>query len=469
MADANIRAVITAEDRASATLKGVGNSVNKFGAVAATAAKAAAVAIAAAASAMVVFGVKTAASLESSRQGFVTLLGSAEKADKTMARIKKEAARTPFEIAGLTQATQLLSSVTKNGDRALDFILDIGEGLAAMGRGQAELDRISVNLQQIAATGRAFAIDIRQFAFAGIPIYEMLTEQIGLSGEALQQFIEEGGVTFELLEKMFADATAAGGRWAGAYKNQAGTFNQLTANMKDAFAILAADIITKSGAFNFLKGVIQTLTEVVNGNNAAFNRVRQSIVNVFNTFRPYFAAIILTIQKELIPAIQRFVKAMSPDLIIVLKAVGAVAAVAFKVLLTQLVLVIKATARLLELFSAIIEKVKGVRESVNDFIGDAVAKIPGIEKIGVRAAGGPVASGSPYIVGERGPELFVPKQSGDIVPNHALGGGSINLSVNVGVYAGTELEKRKLAETLLQSMKDIASSKNQSLNQMMSM
>lgn len=416
---------------------------------------------------MVVFGVKTAASLESSRQGFITLLGSASKADKTMARIKKEAARTPFEIAGLTQATQLLTAVTKNGDRALDFILDIGEGLAAMGRGQSELDRISVNLQQIAATGRAFGIDIRQFAFAGIPIYEMLTETIGLSGEALQKFIEDGGVTFDLLEGMFAKATAAGGRWAGAYKNQAGTFNQLTSNMKDAFAIFAADLITKSGAFNVIKGVIQTLTEVVNGNNAAFNRVKQAIVNVFNTFRPYFAAIIGTIQRELVPAVQRFMKALSPDLIIVLKAVGVVAGLAFKFLLAQLVLVIRATARLLEIFSSILEVVRNVRNSVNDFVGEAVSKIPGIERLGVRAMGGPVSSGSPYIVGEKGPELFVPKQSGDIVPNNALGGGSINLSVNVGVYAGTELEKRKLAESLLQSMKDIASSKNQSLNQMM--
>lgn len=36
--------------------------------------------------------------------------------------------------------------------------------------------------------------------------------------------------------------------------------------------------------------------------------------------------------------------------------------------------------------------------------------------VGMRAAGGPVAKGQPYIVGERRPELFVPNQSGTIVP-----------------------------------------------------
>src|SRR4030095_12537693 len=44
-----------------------------------------------------------------------------------------------------------------------------------------------------------------------------------------------------------------------------------------------------------------------------------------------------------------------------------------------------------------------------------------------RQQGGPVRGGSPYIVGEHGPELFVPKQSGRIVPGGiskpGMGGG----------------------------------------------
>lgn len=41
---------------------------------------------------------------------------------------------------------------------------------------------------------------------------------------------------------------------------------------------------------------------------------------------------------------------------------------------------------------------------------------------GARENGGPVNSGRPYLVGENGPELFVPRNSGGIVPNYALGG-----------------------------------------------
>jgi phage-related minor tail protein len=44
--------------------------------------------------------------------------------------------------------------------------------------------------------------------------------------------------------------------------------------------------------------------------------------------------------------------------------------------------------------------------------------------------GGPVSSGTAYVVGEKGPELFVPGRSGSIVPNGGRGGNTINLTVN---------------------------------------
>lgn len=47
---------------------------------------------------------------------------------------------------------------------------------------------------------------------------------------------------------------------------------------------------------------------------------------------------------------------------------------------------------------------------------------------GPRATGGPVSSGKSYLVGERGPEMFVPGMSGGIVPNHAMGGANITIN-----------------------------------------
>lgn len=45
-----------------------------------------------------------------------------------------------------------------------------------------------------------------------------------------------------------------------------------------------------------------------------------------------------------------------------------------------------------------------------------------------RALGGPVERGTPYVVGERGPELFVPSAPGTVLPN---GGGGVNVTVNI--------------------------------------
>jgi tape measure domain-containing protein len=66
-----------------------------------------------------------------------------------------------------------------------------------------------------------------------------------------------------------------------------------------------------------------------------------------------------------------------------------------------------------------------------------------------RADGGPVTAGQPYIVGERGPEWFVPRQSGMVLPNGvAPGGPTINTSIAIdarGADAGVEARLRLLA------------------------
>lgn len=78
-----------------------------------------------------------------------------------------------------------------------------------------------------------------------------------------------------------------------------------------------------------------------------------------------------------------------------------------------------------------------------------------------RAVGGAVSAGTPYMVGERRPEMFVPREAGRIVPQPKMGGSNqtINLNVNVGVYAGTEMEKRKLAESLMKAWQDLQQSR----------
>jgi len=73
-------------------------------------------------------------------------------------------------------------------------------------------------------------------------------------------------------------------------------------------------------------------------------------------------------------------------------------------------------------------------------LGPALNDIQSTPKLA--ANGGPAGMRKPFIVGERGPELFVPNQSGNIIPNHDLagiGGGGTNIVVNVDA-SGSSVE-----------------------------
>lgn len=208
-------------------------------------------------------GLQVAADLQTAEIGIKTLTGSADDAAQTIARIKVEAMRTPFEINGLAQAVQLMASVTHDGGKATDLVLNVGEALAALGKGQPELDRIMINFQQIGALGHAQGIDIKQFAFAGIPIYEMLAKQTGLAGDALDDFIKHHGVTFDLLSQMFDKANDKGGQFFEAYKNQLGTFNQALSNMRDSIHIALSNIVKDSGLFDGITKAMLNLSTIM--------------------------------------------------------------------------------------------------------------------------------------------------------------------------------------------------------------
>lgn len=281
MADAQLKAVITAEDRASKVIAGVGKSLDDTksrlaGALDFTKKLAPAFAVlGAAAGGLAGKGVQVAGQLEAMRQGFVTLLGSAEAADKTMARIKKEAAATPFELPGLTSATQALALVTKDGDKAIDVLLNVGKALAAAGKGQAELDRIIGNLQQISLTGQITEMDIRQFGMNGVNVLEILADYYGTTTEAAGEMVKNSKDAFGDLTAAFEKAGSEGGKFADGFKNQAGTFQQLWSNLMDTINIKLADFVTQTGIFDFVKkaiqGIIDVLPTLVDWLTSAFN------------------------------------------------------------------------------------------------------------------------------------------------------------------------------------------------------
>ena len=171
--------------------------------------------------------------MENYQLAFENLLGDAESANAALDAIKADAAKTPFDVAGLVSANRLLISTGQSAEEARQVINALGNAVSASGGGNEELQRMAANLQQIANVGEAAAVDIKQFAYAGIDIY-------GLLAEALKA------------------ASAEGGRYAGAMKAYSQTLQGQMDTLADN-ATQALGLVTE-GIHNALIPIVGDLS-----------------------------------------------------------------------------------------------------------------------------------------------------------------------------------------------------------------
>lgn len=174
-------------------------------------------------------GISYNAQIEKYTTGFTNMLGSAQAAQEAMQAIQEDAARTPFDVASLTQANQLLISAGKNAEYSRKVINALGDAVSATGGGSAELSRMAANLQQIANVGKAAAIDIKQFAYAGINIYQILADYTGKSVQEVQNMT----ISYDLLSQALIAASEEGGRYYNAMDTQSQTMNGRISTLKD--------------------------------------------------------------------------------------------------------------------------------------------------------------------------------------------------------------------------------------------
>ena len=101
------------------------------------------------------------------------------------------------------------------------------------------------------------------------------------------------------------------------------------------------------------------------------------------------------------------------------------------------------------------------KQSMGGNIGSSLLNF-GLSKLFGMASGGAVSKGKPVVVGERGAELFVPNQSGQITQNArgTGGGGSTNVNFNI-----TTLDARGFDQMLVQNRGTITQIINQAVNE----
>jgi hypothetical protein len=165
-----------------------------------------------------------------------------------------------------------------------------------------------------------------------------------------------------------------------------------------------------------IPGVVNVFQPILEGLFSAFGKIAKTIKNNEDNLKPLFNAF---------KAFASFVaEILAPVL-------GEVLGAALKVVGTLLSGLITGFAKLVGFIDGVVQSIGNlIRLVQNNPIVKGVSNLVSSAFGGFRANGGAVTGGTPYVVGERGAELFVPKSSGTIVPNGMGGSTTINLTVN---------------------------------------
>jgi hypothetical protein len=441
-------------DTGSKEVEGFGGKLSKFGKVAGAAFAAAGVAAAAYAGKLLVDGVKSAIEDEAAQARLATTLGNVTGATNSQIKavedqILKTSLLTGVSDDELRPSFERLVRSTKDSEEALklqQLALDI-----AAGSGKS-LEAVSNALGK--------GIDGSTGALGKLGI--------GLSAAELKTMTMDE-VTAKLAETFGGQATEKADTFAGKMDRLKVAFNEgketVGAFVLDAITPMVSFFVDKvipiiqqlaeqlgpklTPIFEALAGYIREyfipafeaiwtfiteyliptveayLTPIIDGLRKAFEKVAGKIAENEEKLKPLF---------EVFKAVAKFVRDTYAPLI------GGVLGTAFNVLGTAVGIIIDLFANLVSVINSAFQAMKNIvnfvkNNPVTQAIGGAISGVFG----GGRAAGGVVNSGTSYLVGERGAEIFTPNQTGSIIPNHKIGGGG-NTVINLNVTGAIDPE-----------------------------
>ena len=428
-------------------VKGFGDKVGAFGKKAGLAFAAAGAAAAAYAGKLLVDGVKSAIEDEAAQAKLATTLTNVTGAtDKQIAAVESQITKTSL-LTGLTD-DELRPSferlVRATGDSGAALKLQATAIDVAAGSGKS-LEAVT-NAMAKAQEGNAGALAKLGIGLSAAELKTMSMEQITAKlAETFGGQAAEKADTFQGKMARLNVAFSEGKETVGSFVLDAITpmvsgfvntvvpavqklaeelgpkltpiFTTLTGYIRDyvipTFKAIAAFIVEF-----VIPAFSNALTPVINGLRSACEKVTSKIEENKEKFEPLL---------DLFKVIDTFVRDVYAPVI------GKILGTAFNVLGTAVGIIIDLFADLVDVINKAFNAIKAIVNFVkNNPVTKAIGGIFDTVFGGGKAMGGPVNPGTSYVVGERGPELFMPNRSGTIIPNNKLGGGGtvINLTVN---------------------------------------
>ncbi|MBQ1786277.1 MAG: tape measure protein [Turicibacter sp.] len=203
-------------------------------------------------------GVEYNALKEQSKVTWTTLLGSQEQAISQLERIEKFAASTPFSKMGVDQMAKYLHNAGYEGDAVFDTLTKIGDMGSAFGVQEDSLVELTRQFSQVQQAGYAYTEDLNILADRGIPIYQAIADQVGVTVAEVKKMASEGKLTADIYNSAI-DSMAT--TTAGAMEAQSKTFNGMMSTLQDNLTTVAGLITEK--LFSALSGLLEKLLPVV--------------------------------------------------------------------------------------------------------------------------------------------------------------------------------------------------------------
>lgn len=226
-----IKAEIKQIESSLASLQGAANGVSP----ALLVAGGGAIALTAGLVAMAGASLKFSNEVDRNRQQLTLFTKDVNATNAIIAQLKVTADATSLGLPGLLESTKTLAAYglrAKDAGTATKLLGDLALG------DNEKLQRFAVNLGQISSIGRAYTVDLKQFAMAGIPIFEALSKVMNVSTGEVLRLAEQGKVTYPIVIKAIDELTKKGASfYEGATKG--GTdLDRATAQLQGSFESL---------------------------------------------------------------------------------------------------------------------------------------------------------------------------------------------------------------------------------------
>lgn len=227
---------------------------------------------------------------------FGTMLKSKEKADKLMAELVDIAAKTPFDLQGVASSAKQMLAYGSSAESVGKELVMLGNVAAGVG---AQLGDIAYLYGTLRTQGRAYAVDIRQFAGRGIPIYEELAKVMGVTKDEVSDLVSQGKVGFKEVEQAFQNMTKEGGMYFNLMQEQSKSLTGQISNLGDAWDSMLNEMGKKG------EGVFYTAISAAKSLVENYEKVGMVIEGLIITYGAYKTALMANIALGKIQAANR--------------------------------------------------------------------------------------------------------------------------------------------------------------------